>query len=336
MQSSLVLGGVAAAAGFGLALARRRRRIDLQAKSVLITGGSRGLGLVLAREFARHGCRVAVAARNGEELSRTREEFAWLGNGFMAIRCDVSNRREAEQLIRTVEKEWGAIDILVNCAGTISTGPIENQSLDDFEKAMANNFFGAVHTCLEAMPAMRRRGFGRIVNISSIGGKIAVPHLLPYTASKFALTGFSQGLRIELAKDGICVTTVYPGLMRTGSPRNVEVKGQHGPEYTWFTVADSLPGTSMSAIRAARTIVSACAAGRHEVVLGFPARMATFARAVTPGLLNQLMAAVNHWLLPSPTEAGSGSRWGFESETVITRSPLTALTRSAEVANNQV
>src|SRR5204863_2590958 len=128
-----------------------------------------------------------------------------------------------------------------------------------------------VHTTLDVMPDMRARREGRIVNISSIGGKVSVPHLLPYSASKFALVGLSEGLRAELAKDGIVVTTVCPGLMRTGSPRNAQFKGQHRAEYAWFTLSDSMPFFSQSAERAARQILSACRHGEAEVVLSLPA-----------------------------------------------------------------
>src|SRR6185503_4123757 len=120
------------------------------------------------------------------------------------------------------------------------------------------------------LPEMRARREGRIVNITSIGGKISVPHLLPYSASKFALVGLSEGLRAELAKDGIVVTTICPGLMRTGSPRNATFKGQHRAEYAWFSIGDSLPVTAMSADRAARQILTACKRGEAEVVLSVP------------------------------------------------------------------
>lgn len=99
---------------------------------------------------------------------------------------------------------------------------------------------------------MRRQRGGRIVNVSSVGGKIGVPHLLPYTASKFALTGLSEGLRVELKRERILVTTVCPGLMRTGSPRNALFRGKHKREYAWFAIADSLPLLSISAESAAR------------------------------------------------------------------------------------
>jgi short-subunit dehydrogenase len=183
---------------------------------------------------------------------------------------------------------------------------------------------------------MKRRGFGRIVNISSIGGKIAVPHLLSYTTSKFALAGFSQGLRLELAKHGIRVTTVYPSLMRTGSPRNAEFKGKHAAEYAWFILADSLPGISISATRVAKTIIRACVTGREEIVVGLPAKLVLAAHRVAPGIVNKLMSTGNEWLLPSASETENGVKKGSENETLLTRNPLTSLTRAAERANNQV
>src|SRR4029453_8311345 len=122
-------------------------------------------------------------------------------------------------------------------------------------------------TPLAALPGMKRRRGGRIVNISWIGGKVAVPHLLPYCAGKFALTGLSEGLRTELKKDNIYVTTVCPGLMRTGSPPTAFFKGKQKVEYPLFKLTASTPLTSMNAQRAPRRSVTACQRGESEVIL---------------------------------------------------------------------
>ena len=135
---------------------------------------------------------------------------------------------------------------------------------------MATHFWGPFHLMQECIPLMRRRGFGRIVNIASIGGRMAVPHLAPYSASKFALIGLSDAVRAEIARYGIRVTTVSPGLMRTGSPINAQVKGQHAAEFTWFAIADAIPGLSISAERAARQILEACRYGDPELTIGAP------------------------------------------------------------------
>jgi short-subunit dehydrogenase len=238
-------------------------------------------------------------------------------------------------MVRRVGDTLGPIDVLVNNAGTIQVGPIESQRHQDFEEAMNSNFWSAVNTTLAVLPGMQARKSGRIVNVTSIGGKIAVPHLLPYSASKFALVGFSKGLRAELAKDGIVVTTVVPGLMRTGSPRNANVKGQPAAEYGWFILSDSLPGLSMDAHKAAERVVDACVTGKGEVVLGLPAQFAAILEAVAPNLVEPLLAATNRWILPSPAPEVRPKK-GFESETPLTQSPLTSLTREAERNNNQL
>lgn len=316
------------------AYVRAMRKFDLRDKVVLITGGSRGLGLVLAREFASRGARVAVCARNRAELSNVETDFHRWGNTLLALECDVTDRAQVEQMISTVERDLGSIDVLVNNAGTILVGPLDNHRIEDFEHAMRTNFWAALYTTFAVLPAMKRRQSGRIVNVGSIGSKLAVPHLLAYSASKFALYGFSQGLRAEVAKDGICVTTAVPGLMRTGSPRHVETKGNHEKEYTWFILSDSMPGLSMSAVRAARKIVNACVAGRGEVQIGLPAKLISKAAALAPNVVGSILSVTNAWVMPEPAD-GTETKKGHEVENAVTRSPLTALTRRAELANNQ-
>jgi NAD(P)-dependent dehydrogenase (short-subunit alcohol dehydrogenase family) len=327
------LGTVACAAAAFLAL-RPSPDYRLDGKVVLVTGGSRGLGLILAREFVARAAIVAICARNEQELMRVREELAAVGEKFLALQCDLSDNDQVVAMIGKVEKQFGPIDVLVNNAGTIQVGPLENQHLDDFHAAMRANFWSAVHSTLAVMPGMKQRHSGRIVNITSIGGKISVPHLLPYSASKFALIGFSKGLRAELAKDGITVTTVVPGLMRTGSPRNVEVAGQHAKEYSWFILGDSLPGASMDAKRAARKIVDACVAGTGELILGAAAQFGAVLEALAPNFVSAIMGVMNQWMLPAPGESHQRKK-RFEAENTITNTFLTSLTREAEFKNNE-
>lgn len=336
---SLVGIGTLAAAVYLISnqLNRRARAFDLSDKVVLITGASRGLGLVLAREFARHGARVAVCARDQSELEHVVDEFAWMGENFLAVTCDVTVRENVETMAMQVETMLGPVDVLVNNAGTIIVGPIENQSVDTFEDAMNTNFWGPLYATFAVMPGMKQRKQGHIVNIASLGGKIAVPHLLPYSASKFALVGLSEGLRMELAKDGIRVTTVCPGLLRTGSPRNADFTGQNEKEYSWFTVSDSLPGVSVSAETAARKIVDACIHGDPELLLGATAKFAAAMHSLMPEMINEILGFTNALLMPQP-DPSSGARKikGSQSETAVTQSALTALTRMAESANNQL
>jgi short-subunit dehydrogenase len=179
---------------------------------------------------------------------------------------------------------------------------------------------------------MKRRGWGRIVNISSIGGKVSIPHLVPYSASKFALVGLSDGMRAELAQDGILVTTVCPTLMRTGSPPNAFFKGDHEAEYAWFVLGDSLPGVSMNAERAARKIIAACRRGDAEALVGWPAKMAALVRTLAPGLTAAVLAQVNRMM---PQDSSTDRYRGRDSETPLTRSWVTKLTRQAAQKNNE-
>ncbi|MEZ4309168.1 MAG: SDR family oxidoreductase [Polyangiaceae bacterium] len=304
-------------------------------KVVLITGGSRGLGLALARCVGRTGARVVILARNPDELARAREDLRSRGVHITSHVCDVRDRAQVETVLRTVTEELGGIDVLINNAGTLVVGPMETMTLEDFEDSLRTNLMGALYTTMAVLPQMRKRGEGRIVNISSLGGKVAAPHLLPYTASKFALTGLSRGLRTELLQDNIVVTTVCPGLVRTGSPYNAFFKGRHRDEFTWFLLADSLPLLSMSARRAARKILWATRLGRAEVTLGVLAKIGAVLNGVLPGFGADLHAIVNAYL-PEPDGIGTRRARGRDSQTRLSSSFLTILGQRAARDLNQL
>lgn len=184
------------------------------------------------------------------------------------------------------------------------------------------------------MPSMRRQGGGRIVNISSIGGLVAVPHLVPYCTSKHALVGLSDGMRAELAKEKILVTTVCPGLMRTGSHVNALFKGQHEKEFTWFSLLDSLPISSISAERAAHQIIEACRIGKPRLVLSIQAKLIAAGAALFPDLAAEILKLMDQ-MLPEPADAhGDRSQTGWESQSSLAPSILTRLSDQATIDNN--
>jgi NAD(P)-dependent dehydrogenase (short-subunit alcohol dehydrogenase family) len=304
---------------------------------VLIFGGSRGLGLVLARELGSLGSHLVLAARDPLELGRARRELEDRGLSVTTQVCDITNRLEVEATVRHVAEEHHAIDVLINDAGIIQVGPIHQMTIADFDEAMATHFWGPLFAILAALPYMRRAGARRIVNISSIGGKIAVPHLAPYSASKFALVGLSDSLRAELAREGFFVTTVCPGLMRTGSTYNAWFKGQHQREFAWFHLSDSLPGISIDARRAARQIINACQHGDPELIITPAARMAVVLNALCPSTMARAMAFTN-WLLPGPaqTRDGDEAHSGWQSVSRMMPNPVTTLSDRAAVDNNQL
>jgi NAD(P)-dependent dehydrogenase (short-subunit alcohol dehydrogenase family) len=332
---------IVGAAGLGAVMLaqawRRRSDYDFAGKSVVITGGSRGLGLNIARELADEGARLTLVARDAEELERaaddirTRQPFA----DVITAAADIRRRYEAERAVAEAIERYGRIDVLINNAGIIQVGPLDHMKLGDYEDAMNTHFWGPLFMIVAALPYMRRQGEARIVNVSSIGGRIAVPHLVPYSASKFALVGLSDGLRAELARYNITVTTVCPGLMRTGSPLNAMFKGQRPQEYAWFAISDSLPLASIDARRAARQIVGACRRGDAELVITMQAKMAILARTLAPELFSDVMTLING-LLPGPAPGGDEARPGRESESAWAPSALTQPTYKAAQRNNEM
>jgi len=332
--TKLVLAGSSLAAAIALKAALRSR-YSFRDKSVLITGGSRGLGLVVARILAQEGARLTIVGRNLKTLDTAVEDLRQLGGNVQFSVYDIRDRDQSREAVESAVRAFGSIDVLINNAGIIQVGPLEHMRIEDFENAMATHAWGPLYTMLAAFPHMRRQGGGRMVNISSIGGKVAVPHLLPYAMSKFALAGLSEAMGIELSKYGIHVTSVYPGLMRTGSHVNAEFKGKHKEEFTWFSLMAALPVFSIDARRAAKQIVEACRAGRPELVITSQARLAVKAKALFPNLVAGTMRIVNS-LLPQPgDEADSSAQTGWASRSALSHSPLTRLADRAINENNE-
>lgn len=336
MRRALLL-GLGAAAG-ALAVRRiRRRAVDLEGRVALVTGSSRGLGLVLARELGSRGCRVVICARSEEELDLAREDLECRGIEVLSIPCDLTRPDDVDGLVEAILAEWGRLDVVINNAGVIQVGPLGRMAPEDFEAAMDVNFRGMLHTTLACLPALEASGQGRIANVTSIGGVVPVPHLLPYVCSKYAAVGLSEGLRTELASRGVSVTTVVPGLMRTGSPPNAWFRGDVEKEFAWFSLGDSLRLTATSAEAAARSIVDAMASGKAFVTLTWQAKLLRGIHAVAPGLTAEVLGVVNR-LLPSADE-GEERREdpvrGRDVERIVPRR-LTRLMDQASVRNNEL
>ena len=331
-QRKAVVFGMGMAAGLWLL---RRRAYDFTDRVCVIAGGSRGLGLVIARQLARQGAHIVLLARDRERLDRAVEQLEH-PHRHLSIACDVTNRNDVDLAVSEILSQMGAIDVLFNVAGVVQVGPFEHMTIDDFHEAMDVHTYGPLHTILAVVPHMRRQGGGRIVNISSIGGKVSFPHMLPYVTSKHALVGLSEGLRHELRKDGIIVTTVCPGLMRTGSPPNALFKGRYRKEYAWFAISDSLPLVSKNAERAAAQIIDACRYGKSNLTITVQAKLAAIMVELFPGVAARALSAVNRFVLPAPDPHANGARHpGHESQSFLAPSFLTQLTMRAAHKNNE-
>jgi NAD(P)-dependent dehydrogenase (short-subunit alcohol dehydrogenase family) len=285
---------------------------------VLITGGSRGLGLAIASRFAHNPVRLVLASRNMEELQQAQATLLaqhphLQPDDFHLVAADLSRPEECDRLVSEAITRFSRIDVLINNAGIIDVGPIESQSLEAFEKTMQINFFAALYTTWAALPHLRKqtplpnaRPANRrasIANIASIGGKIAIPHMLPYSAAKFALVGFSEGLHAELRHKGIRVTTVCPGLMRTGGESHAHFVGNVDAEKRWFNFAAKTPGVAVTANHAANRIYHAVVCGRAVITISPQAWLAAHFAPLSPGLVQYANALTNEHILPkSPTQ----------------------------------
>ena len=298
-RNAVLLGALAGAGVIwgARALRRYQRRVTLADRVVVITGASSGHGLLVAREAARRGAHLVLGARSIDKLREAEPGLVREGaKSVLSVEVDVTDAGQVRAMVDKAVGRHGRVDVLINNAGTIVVGPVETMTLEDFRAAMATNYWGAVYASMAVLPHMKAQGFGRIGNVVSFGGKVAVPHLLPYSASKFALAGFTEGLRAEAAKDNVLVTGLYPATMRTGGHAHAEFKGDQEAEFTWFALGDSLPILSVSAERVARLFLDAVCDGEAEVRAGWATHVGVLMQALLPNETAEVLALVNRFL----------------------------------------
>ena len=190
--------------------------MDLNGKLAIVTGGTRGIGRAIAESLVKAGARVAITARNEQKLSNTVSQLNQIGPGAAAAHvCDVRDYEQVKSVFENVGRDFGGLDILVNNAGIGIFKPVESTTPDEFRAVLETNVFGVFYCCHEAIPLMKRRGGGYIINISSLAGTNAHPEMAAYNASKFGLNGFSEALMQEVRHDGIKVSYIMPGSVNT-------------------------------------------------------------------------------------------------------------------------
>jgi short-subunit dehydrogenase len=185
------------------------------ASTVVITGASQGIGKAIALLFSQQGYNTVLASRTGDRLFALAQELKTAGHSVLAVPTDVRDPQQVQNLIDQALAEYGSVDVLVNNAGIYISGPADTFSLDDWHQAIDTNLWGYIHTIHALLPHLLEKKSGTIVNISSIGGKVPIPYLVPYSTSKFAVTGLTQSLQSELSPKGITVCGVYPNLIKS-------------------------------------------------------------------------------------------------------------------------
>src|SRR5436853_1611885 len=254
---------------------------DYQGTGGIVTGASSGIGAQLARDLAARGMRVALLARRADRLAALAEDIRRGGGEAIAVACDVAERTSIEGAVAGVLERFGRVDLLVNDAGYGRHVLFKDHDAADIERMMRTNYLGMVWATKAVLPAMRARRRGWIVNISSVAGKLGQPDEAAYSASKFAVTGLSEGLSYELAPLGIHVMTVYPALVRT--------------EMFTPAVLARMPERSISFLEPAvlsRAVLRALARGRHEVTVPRWVAVAYVLRVLLPRLHRRLTARI--------------------------------------------
>jgi short-subunit dehydrogenase len=234
------------------------QRRTIAGARILITGASQGIGLALAEAAAARGARVLAAARNAELLHELAQKVRAAGGILETVQADVTSPDDRERMVEAARRHFGCLDILVNNAGIGATGHFADVSPDRLRRIFEVNFFGLTETTRDFLPMLKAGQRPAIVNISSIAGKRGIPARSEYSASKFAVQGFSEALRAEVAKDGIDVLLVCPGLTQTNFSKNmIEQKA--------LVPLDHMRG--MTPAQVAEHTLHAIEKGRHETIL---------------------------------------------------------------------
>jgi short-subunit dehydrogenase len=280
----------------------------------LVAGASRGLGLAIARDLGRRGHRLVICARSAAELENARASLAADGLNVRAVVCDVADAAAVETMVQSVERGDGPIEVAILVAGVIQVGPLASLTRAHFDEAINIMLWGPINLALAVVGPMRGRGYGRIGIITSVGGLVSVPHLLPYSTAKFGAVGFASGLRSELAGTGVKVTTVAPGLMRTGSHLRAEFTGNQGAEYAWFAPSATLPLVAMNPEKAATKIVDGVLAGRAWVLLSLMTKIAARVGGLAPTTTATALGLAARLLPGGPPPAGTDTVQGYAVE----------------------
>lgn len=269
--------------------------MELTNRVAIVTGASDGIGRAIALELASEGAQVVLAARSADRLKTLAGELG--EERALAVPTDMAQPAQVERLVAKAVERFGGLDILVNNAGFGLYGLVEETVWKHVEQLWKVNVLGVVAGTRAALPHLRQRG-GAVVNIASIAGKIPVPYMTLYCASKAALIAFSDGLRMEVAGAGVRVLTVCPGRVRT---RFHEVAYREGKRLPG--IFQRRESSGISADEVARITLRALRSGRREVIIPWKLRLAAGVRMLLPGLTERLLRHLVREEQPSGEES---------------------------------
>jgi len=252
--------------------------VDFKNKTVLVTGASSGIGRAAAIEFAKLGANVILVARTKEKLEQVENELKKFNVATLACSCDVSNKENVIKMSRMVFERFSSLDILVNNAGFAIYDSVTELSVDDIESQMKTNYLGMIYCVKAFLPSMLDKKSGHIVNVASLAASFGLPNIAPYCASKFAMLGFSEGLKHELRDTGVGITVVSPIMVRTDFFDHPSFEKM--PKYS---------STSLDPKTVAKAILRASNSSRLEITVPSVARIAVWLKHTFPFFINPIL-----------------------------------------------
>ena len=252
--------------------------MDFKNKVVLITGASSGIGKQTAIEFAKLGSNIILVARTKNKLEQVENQLKQFNVTTLVCPCDVSKKEQVENMSKIVLKKFNSVDILINNAGFAIYGSVFDLSIDEIESQMETNYFGMIYCTKLFLPLMIKQKSGHIVNVASVAASFGLPGIASYCASKFAMLGFSEGLKHELSGTGVGITVVSPIMVKT-----------EFFDHPSFEKMPKYSPTSLNPKTVAKEIVKAANSSRLEIITPSVVRVAVWLKHTFPYFINPLM-----------------------------------------------
>jgi short-subunit dehydrogenase len=252
--------------------------VGFKNKVILITGASSGIGRATAIEFAKLGSNIVLVARKKDKLEKVADELKKFSISTLVCQCDVSKKDQVKEMSKIVLEKFDTVDVLVNNAGFAIYGSVYDLTIDEIESQMETNYFGMIYCIKNFLPSMISKKSGHIVNVASVAASFGLPGIASYCASKFAMLGFSEGLKHELKDTGIGITVVSPIMVRTSFF-----------DHTSFEKMPKYSPTSLSSETVAKTIVKAANSPRLEIIVPSIVRGAVWMKNTFPYLINPIL-----------------------------------------------
>jgi len=252
--------------------------VDFKNKVVLITGASSGIGKETAIEFAKLGANIVLVARRKDKLEQAANELKEFHVSTLVCQCAVSKKDQVKEMSKRVLEKFDSVDILVNNAGFAIYGSVSDLTIDEIESQMETNYFGMIYCIKNFLPSMLQKKSGHIVNVASVAASFGLPGIASYCASKFAMLGFSEGLKHELKDTGVGITVVSPIMVRTDFFDHPSFEKM--PKYS---------PTSLSSKTVAKTILKAANSPRLEIIVPSVVRGAVWMKNTFPYFINPIL-----------------------------------------------